>query len=129
MLGEAAEPLTNAGGSEGSYWEGLVDDAGTSRRYPNCYFEGDHIVLSLGPARALFRIQRTILVTQSETFRDMFRLPRPKVGDAEGMSDDNPIHLPDDPEHFAGVLSVYYGELYVIISPGVPILTRIGWVV
>jgi len=74
-------------------------------RHPRLYFEGDHVILSLGEQPCLLRIQRAIL-NYSETFRDMFTLP---PTDGEGMSDENPIHLPDDPEHFCGVLSEYYG--------------------
>ncbi|KDQ07642.1 hypothetical protein BOTBODRAFT_38628 [Botryobasidium botryosum FD-172 SS1] len=92
----------------------------SAERYANCYFEGDHVVLSLGPKPSLFRVQRAILAKYSATFQDMFTLPPPVDKAAEGSSDDNPIRLPDDPEHFAGVLRVYYGA---ILMPHPPILT------
>lgn len=84
------------------------------QHYPHRYFEGDHVILSIGPEPRLFRIQRVVLVRFSETFRDMFSLPSAEGSKTvEGTSDDNPIQLPDDPDHFAGVLSVYYGTMCV----------------
>ncbi|KDQ09501.1 hypothetical protein BOTBODRAFT_69061 [Botryobasidium botryosum FD-172 SS1] len=89
----------------------VVPQMSTAEHYPNRYFEGDYVILSLGPKPYLFRVQRNILAKYSGTFRDMFSLPPPEGGTAEGSSDDNPIRLPDDPDHFAGVLSVYHGTV------------------
>ncbi|KDQ07626.1 hypothetical protein BOTBODRAFT_180496 [Botryobasidium botryosum FD-172 SS1] len=83
----------------------------SKERYPNRYFEGGHVILCLGPKSSLFRVQRSVLAKYSATFGDMFSLPPPEGSTAEGSSDDNPIHLPDDPDHFAGVLSIYYGTV------------------
>ncbi|KDQ13146.1 hypothetical protein BOTBODRAFT_33759 [Botryobasidium botryosum FD-172 SS1] len=86
-----------------------------AQRHEELYFEGDHIVLALGPRPTLFRVQRAMLVIQSETFRDMLEIPPPREGgvgsSVEGSSDDNPIFLPDDPEEFACALKVYYQHM------------------
>lgn len=82
-------------------------------RHRHCYFDGDHVVLALGPGPqpSLFRIQRTILTYNSMDFYEMFEGPFESA--IPGSSDDNPVRLPDDPTLFAGVLSVYYGDVYV----------------
>jgi len=67
--------------------------------------------LSLGPKPSLFRVPREILAKYSGLFKDLFSLPLPECGTSEGSSDDNPIRLLDDPDHFAGILSVYYGTV------------------
>ncbi|KDQ07648.1 hypothetical protein BOTBODRAFT_192281 [Botryobasidium botryosum FD-172 SS1] len=100
-----------------------------SGRHPRLYSEGEHVILSLGAQGCLIRIQRAIL-GYSDTFRDMFSLPHVQGAPEErleGMSDDNPIHLPDDPEHFCGVLSEYYGPT-VIPHPREPSIEYIAGV-
>ncbi|KDQ07649.1 hypothetical protein BOTBODRAFT_648089 [Botryobasidium botryosum FD-172 SS1] len=57
------------------------------------------------PQGCLLRIQQAVL-NHSKTFRVMFPLSHPE---GKGTSDDNPIHLPDDPEHFCGAPSEYHG--------------------
>jgi len=71
-------------------------------------FGGAPVVLSMGEPSKLFRLHRQALTDNSDIFKDMFDLP-PSVS-AEGVSSENPIRLPDDPEHFRGVLHVYYGR-------------------
>jgi len=78
------------------------------------YFQGGHVVLALGPRPTLFRVQRAMLVNQSEVFRNMLEAPslsedEPK--NFEDSSDETTIFLPDDPEEFACVLKVYYQNI------------------
>ncbi|KDQ08590.1 hypothetical protein BOTBODRAFT_561708 [Botryobasidium botryosum FD-172 SS1] len=70
------------------------------------YFEGGLVVLALGPRPTLFRILRSILKTNSKIFRDMFDLP--PADNMEGGTDENPIHLPDDPAAFAVILRHFH---------------------
>jgi len=86
---------------------------GGTGHHPYCYFSGGHVVLlvSLGSkSPVLFRVQRAVLM-HSEIFQHMFDIPPSSSNAIEGSTDDNPIKLEDDPEHFAGVLSVYYGSI------------------
>jgi len=69
---------------------------------------GALVVLSMGEPPNLFRLHRQALTENSDIFKDMFDLP--PSASAEGASSENPIRLPDDPEHFGGVLHLYYGQ-------------------
>ncbi|KDQ13147.1 hypothetical protein BOTBODRAFT_396619 [Botryobasidium botryosum FD-172 SS1] len=92
--------------------EVVVRDA---KRHEELYFEGGHVVLALGPIPTLLRVQRAMLVTQSEIFRDMLGIPLPREDGSEtsveGLSDDNPVFLPDDPKEFACAVKVYYQHM------------------
>ncbi|KDQ07631.1 hypothetical protein BOTBODRAFT_180501 [Botryobasidium botryosum FD-172 SS1] len=84
------------------------------KRWPNCYFDDDYVVLALGHDAFHFRIYRSILVKHSEVFRSMLESSNSESKPAKGASENNPITLPDDdPEYFAGVLSIYYGPVLV----------------
>jgi len=84
------------------------------KHWPNCYFDDSYVVLALGHDGFLFRIYRSILIDYSQMFRDMLESSTPEGSLIEGASVDCPIKLPDDdPEHFAGVLSIYYGPVLI----------------
>ncbi|KDQ13152.1 hypothetical protein BOTBODRAFT_33765 [Botryobasidium botryosum FD-172 SS1] len=82
-------------------------------RHEELYFDGEHITLALGPRPTLFRVLRSLLVTQSDAFRDMLGIPQPGDETPEGSSDTNPVHLPDDPDDFACLLKFYYQHFLV----------------
>lgn len=54
-----------------------------------------------------------MLASQSELFDNMFHLPKVGVNDVstqEGMSDDNPITIPEvEAEQFRNLLLLFYG--------------------
>ncbi|KDQ14425.1 hypothetical protein BOTBODRAFT_66033 [Botryobasidium botryosum FD-172 SS1] len=78
------------------------------------YFEGDLVILALGPQPTLFRVLRTTLTTYSTVFSDMFSLPSGSDeidSTAEGRTDENPIYLPDDPKTFRTMLGLYHGGI------------------
>ena len=57
----------------------------------------------------LFRVHRYFFERESALFRDMLALPAPSDTEREGMSDENPIHLPQvECEEFSRFLWVFY---------------------
>ncbi|KDQ07645.1 hypothetical protein BOTBODRAFT_48660 [Botryobasidium botryosum FD-172 SS1] len=82
------------------------------RRHPTCYFD-DYVVLSIGSEPTLFRIQRSILHKYSNVLSCMLESPNDEKR-MQGSSDQRPLRLPDDdPNHFAGVLSIYHGTILI----------------
>ncbi|KDQ08592.1 hypothetical protein BOTBODRAFT_48083 [Botryobasidium botryosum FD-172 SS1] len=93
------------------------------------YFEGDLVILALGPQPTLFRVLRITLATYSTVFNDMFSLPSDPDGvdgAVEGRTDQNPIYLPDDPDIFRTMLNLYYGGIAKPPPPTPDFNTAVG---
>ncbi|KDQ07625.1 hypothetical protein BOTBODRAFT_180495 [Botryobasidium botryosum FD-172 SS1] len=90
---------------------------------PGCHFDGplsisqnDHVGFALGQP-FLFSVPRHILIEHSSVFRAMLDPPKPESNAAGELEGETVLDLPDiDPDHFVGVLSVYFGQPF-LLSP------------
>ncbi|KAG9093017.1 hypothetical protein FRC06_011710, partial [Ceratobasidium sp. 370] len=83
-------------------------------RDPKYYFEDGSTIFRVG--EYLFKIQRSLLSSQSKVFDGMFSLPTPNEpgssADVEGASDTNPITIPDvQADQFRHLLLFFYGNM------------------
>ncbi|EAU86319.2 hypothetical protein CC1G_08043 [Coprinopsis cinerea okayama7 len=63
----------------------------------------------------LFRVHRCLLMREPSVFRDMLSLPRP-AGATDGVNDDNPIPVDDDPEHLRDLLWAFYAPQFCLYT-------------
>ncbi|RPD57425.1 hypothetical protein L226DRAFT_554217 [Lentinus tigrinus ALCF2SS1-7] len=76
--------------------------------HPDYYFEDGNLIILV--ENTLFRVFRSTFTRHSAVFRDLFNLPRPVGGSAEGLDDDNPLH-------FSGISAVDFERLLWILYP------------
>ncbi|QRV97384.1 The BTB (BR-C, ttk and bab)/POZ (Pox virus and Zinc finger) domain [Ceratobasidium sp. AG-Ba] len=83
-------------------------------RDPKYYFEDGSTIFLVGGR--LFKIQRSLLTSQSEVFQDMFQIPQKYNGESssssmEGSTDQNPITIPQvTATQFQTLLLFFYGK-------------------
>ncbi|KDQ55180.1 hypothetical protein JAAARDRAFT_343722 [Jaapia argillacea MUCL 33604] len=78
------------------------------KRHPTYYFENEGNVVFL-VEKTLFKVHRYFLQRDSQVFHDMFSCPHEPGSEAEGLSDERPIHIPQIKSNdFEALLWVYY---------------------
>ena len=69
----------------------------------------DHVIFLLKVDNNLFCVHRHFFTRESSVFKDMFSIPVPLAAQYEGMTDADPIHIPQvSCKDFENLLWVWY---------------------
>lgn len=85
-------------------------DMSTAKRHPSLYHEDGNIIISafaLDGTLCLFRIHKSMLEYQSETFAAMLSLPMASQEFYDGVPF---VHLPDNAEDLVSLLQIFYHQ-------------------